>query len=318
MNAAARRPGPGRRWQGRLRALRDAHLYGLLSSLGRIGSRPWATLLTVGVIAIALALPLCLRLLLDELGRLETSLRDPREVALFLDPALDEAGAAALAERLRADQRIAAVERRSPEQGLAELASVPDLADALAALDHNPLPPVLLASPTAGVDTAALVAELRAIPGVDLVQHDAEWRRRLGAWLALGQRFADVVALLLALGALLVVGNTVRLDIQGRADEIVTLRLLGATDGFVRRPFLYLGSCYGIAAALLAVALALAVRQALAGPVGDLVSTYHGDFALAPLALRHVGVLFSAALALGWLGAYLAVGHHLRHAEGIE
>lgn len=318
MSAAARRPGPGQRWRGRLRAWRDAHLYGLLSSLGRIGSRPWATLLTIGVIAVALALPLCLRLVLDEIARFSGSLRDAREIALFLDPALDDAAAEALAARLEPDPRIATLERRSPEQGLAELASVPDLADALAALDENPLPQVLLVRPAAGSDEAALVATLRALPETDFVQHDAEWRRRLSAWLVLGQRFADVVALLLALGALLVVGNTVRLDISGRADEIVTLRLLGATDGFVRRPFLYLGSCYGLLAALLAVALTLAARQALAAPLGELVSVYHGDFRLAPLSLRHVGVLFSAALALGWLGAYLAVGHHLRHAEGIE
>lgn len=318
MSAAARRPGAGQRVHGRLRAWRDAHLYGLLSSLGRIASRPWATLLTIGVIAIALALPLCLRLVLDEIARFSGSLRDSREIALFLDPALDDAAAEALAGRLRADPRIAALERRTPEQGLAELASVPDLADALAALDENPLPQVLLVAPRAGSDEAALVASLRGLPEADFVQHDAEWRRRLSAWLALGQRFADVVALLLALGALLVVGNTVRLDISGRADEIVTLRLLGATDGFVRRPFLYLGSCYGLLAALLAVALTLAARQALAPPLGELVSAYHGDFRLAPLGVRHVGVLFSAALALGWLGAYLAVGHHLRHAEGNE
>jgi cell division transport system permease protein len=127
-----------------------------------------------------------------------------------------------------------------------------------------------------------------------------------------------VVAGLLALGVLLVVGNTVRLDVQGRAEEIATLRLLGATDGFVRRPFLYLGIWYGVLGASFALAIALVVRALLQQPVGALLDAYQNDFRLAPLAPLTVLLLFSAALALGWLGAYLAVGHHLRHAESSE
>jgi len=310
--------GSSRGLRRRLSAWRDAHLYSLLSSFGRIGGRPWGTLLTVGVIAVALALPMCLLLLLDEVARFSGGLRDSREIALFLVADGDEAGASALATRLEADPRLAAVQTRSPDQGLAELRAVPDLTDALAVLEHNPLPWVLLATPAAGVDETALVAELQQLDGVEFVQHDAQWRQRLGAWITLGQRFAEVVAALLALGALLVVGNTVRLDIQGRAEEIATLRLLGATDGFVRRPFLYLGAWYGLLAGLLALLLTGLARGALQAPVAALIASYHGDFALAPIPPGHAAGLLAGAVALGWIGAFLAVGHHLRHAEGSE
>jgi cell division transport system permease protein len=322
MNVRRRQPSasvrPDPRVGGRLAAWRDAHLYSLLSSFGRVAARPWATGLTVGVMAIALALPLCLLLVLEEVARFSGDLRDSRELALFLQPDADRAAAEALAVRLTADPRLTALQLRSPDQGLEELRAVQDLAGALDVLGHNPLPWVLLATPAAATDEAALVADLRALPETDFVQHDALWRQRLGAWLALGQRFAQVVALLLALGVLLVVGNTVRLDIHGRADEIAILRLLGATDGFVRRPFLYLGAWYGALAGVLALLLVLAARGALQGPVSDLVSAYPGDFVLAPLPAGHALVLFSGSIALGWIGAYLAVGHHLRHAEGSE
>ncbi len=312
---AASRPSRGR---GRIAAWRDAHLYSLISSFGRIAARPWGTLLSVGVMAIALALPFCLGLLLDEVGRFSGELRDSRELALFLEVEQDAASAEALAETLRADPRIQQVELRTPEQGLAELRSTPDLAGALAALEHNPLPWVVLAMPVAGTDETALADELAGHDGIDLVQHDDRWRQRLEAWIGFGRRFGAVVAVLLALGALLVVGNTVRLDVQGRADEIATVRLLGATDGFVRRPFLYLGACYGALAGLLALLLAALVRLALQAPVATLIASYQGDFVLASLPLPDAAGLWLGAVALGWLGAFLAVGHHLRHAEGTE
>jgi cell division transport system permease protein len=320
MSAPARRVAAERvdgRRRGGIAAWRDAHLHSLLSSLGRTAARPWATALTVGVIAIALALPLCLLLVLDEVGRFAGTLSDSREVAVFLLPETSAEEAEALAEQLAADPRITSLQLRTPEAGLEELRGLQDLSGALDVLGQNPLPWVLLATPN-GADEQAVVGDLAALPQTDFVQHDAHWRQRLGAWLELGRRFAEVVAGLLALGVLLVVGNTVRLDVQGRAEEIATLRLLGATDGFVRRPFLYLGAWYGMLGALFALAIALVVRALLQQPVGALLDAYQNDFNLAPLAPATVLLLFSAALALGWLGAYLAVGHHLRHAESSE
>jgi len=312
---SAVRPGLTQRFAAAGAAWRDAHLYSLASSLGRLGSRPLGNVLTLGVMALALALPLCLTLLLGDLEKLSGSLRDSREIAVFLKPGADEAAAAALAETWRADPRVAGVELRSPAQGLAELRSMRDLDEALAALDANPLPWVLVFTPVAGSDDAALAAALGELPLADFVQHDAQWRERLAAWLDLGRRLAAVVAALLGLGVLLVVGNTVRLEIQGRADEIAIQRLLGATDGFVRRPFLYYGLCQGLLAGLLALGVAALARQALQPAVGALVASYGGEFSLALPGLAQVAGVLLGGAALGWAGAFLAVGQHLRRAE---
>ena len=296
----------------RLSAWRDLHLYSMVSSFGRIAQRPGATLLTVGVIAVALALPLLLALTLQNLERVSGSFRESREVSLFLTPGLP----AAAAEKTRdAVQRLRGVESvvlRSPAEGLQEFREMADFAGALDLLEENPLPAVLVVTPQPGSDETGLAATLRGLPEADFVQHDAQWRARLGAWLGFGRRMTMLAAALLGVGVLLVVGNTVRLDIQGRAEEIQTVQLLGATDGFVRRPFLYLGAWYGALAAALAIGIALVARQALQAPVTALVESYGSGFALRGIDARLALAVFGASVALGWLGAWLAAGHHLR------
>ena len=296
----------------RLGAWRDLHLYSLVSSLGRLVQRPWATLLTVGVMAVALALPLCLALILGNVERVSGSFREAREVSLFLKPGLEADQTQALREQVQRLPGVESVVLRSPDEGLAEFRQMADFAGALALLDYNPLPAVLVATPQPDADAAALAETLRDLPDADFVQHDAEWRARLGAWLGFGRRMTFLAAALLGLGALLVVGNTVRLDIQGRAEEIQTVQLLGATDGFVRRPFLYLGAWYGALAALLALALAFGARYALQAPVTALVESYGSAFELRGIDGLGALAVLGAAMALGWLGAWLAAGHHLR------
>jgi cell division transport system permease protein len=298
----------------RIGAWRDLHLYSLVSSLGRLLQRPWATLLTVGVMAIALALPLCLALLLGNVERLSGTFREAREVSVFLRPSLTPPEVEAVRERVQGLPGSEAVSMRTPAQGLEEFRQMSDFADALALLDYNPLPAVLVVTPQPGQDGVALADTLRDLPEADFVQHDAEWRARLGAWLAFGRRATWLVAGLLGLGALLVVGNTVRLDIQGRAEEIETVQLLGATDGFVRRPFLYLGAWYGALAAFLAIGVALIARQLLTAPVSNLVESYGATFELRGLDPSAALGVVLGAMTLGWLGAWLAAGYHLRQA----
>ncbi len=296
----------------RLSVWRDLHAYSLVSSLGRIVARPFATGLTVAVMGIALALPLGLGLLLGELERLAGQWRESRDIGLYLRVEVDASGARALQDTLGRDPEVASVVLRSPDEGLSELATDPDLAAMFAALESNPLPWVAVVTPAAAVDPAALSERLGALPEVELAQHDAAWRARLNALLALGRRAAILAAVLLGLGALLVVGNTVRLDIQARADEITTVQLLGGSDGFVRRPFLYLGVWYGLLAGVLALSLALAGNWSLQAPVAALAASYGGDFALRGLSAADAFGVLGLALLLGWLGAFLAVGHHLR------
>jgi cell division transport system permease protein len=296
----------------RLRAWREQHLYSLVSSLGRLLQRPVATGLTIGVMAVAIALPLGLALALGNLERFSGSVSESREIGVFLKAGVAEGRPAALADELRARPDVAGVSVRTPEEGLEEFRAMSDLAGALDVLEDNPLPYVLVVQPAAGDDGNALAEALRALPEADVVQHDAAWRQRLSAWLAFGERVVQVVAVLLGLGVLLVVGNTVRLDIGARSEEIAVLQHLGATDGFVRRPFLYLGAWYGLAAGLLALALLLVAGLLLQGRLSALVASYGSEFALSGPGWRGTLGLLAGAAAMGWLGAWLATGHHLR------
>jgi cell division transport system permease protein len=298
----------------RLAAWREAHLFSLVSSLGRLAERPFASLSTAAVMGLALALPFALLVVVKNLERLGERLGEAGEIALFLEREGGMAAAEALAARVRAREDVARVEVRTPEQGLAELAGLPGFAEAAAALEENPLPPVLLVLPVEGLAAereAALAAALAALPGVELAQYDAEWRRRFDALVALAHRASLVFGLLLGLGALLVVGNTVRLDIQGRAEEIAIVQLMGATDAFVRRPFLYGGLWYGLAAALLALMVVLVGLAALAGPVARLSASYGAAYMLWSPGVGECLALLAGSLLLGWGGAYLASSRHL-------
>ena len=288
----------------------DQHLYSVVSSLGRAVRRPWATLLTVGVMAVAFALPLGLWLALQNVGHFAGDVQQSREIDLFLTPETPVARAQALAETLRARDDVASVEVRTPDQGLAEFRQRSGLADSLDLLDGNPLPALLVVVPEG--DEARLVAALEALPETDLLQHDAAWRERLTGWMGFGERLTWVLAALFGLGALLVVGNTVRLDIQSRREEIGVLQLLGASDGFIRRPFVYLGAWYGLAAGALALGLLTLAALALRDPLAALARSYGSQFALSGLDPLGAALVVLAATIVGWLGAWLVTGHFLR------
>ena len=294
----------------RLRAWREQHAYSLVSSLGRFFRRPIASLLTVGVMAIAFALPLGLGVVLANIERLSGSVQQSREIGVFLRPDVDVAQAGRLAAELRQRADVIKVTLTSPEQGLAEFRQYSELAGALQLLESNPLPTVLRVQPAD--DGAALATALQARAEIELVQHDAVWRKRLAAWLALGEQLMWVLAGLFGLGVLLVVGNTVRLDIGSRREEIAVLQQLGATDGFIRRPFIYLGAWYGFAAGMLALALMSVAAALLAPSLATLVDSYASRFAMQGLRWNGVLALLVTATSIGWLGAWLASGHHLR------
>jgi cell division transport system permease protein len=294
----------------RLRAWREQHAYSLVSSLGRFFQRPFATLLTIGVMAVAIALPLGLGLALANIERFSGHVRESREVTVFLKSEVDAAGAERIAGELRQRPDVAEVRVKTPAQGLAEFRQTSELAGAIDALPDNPLPSVLIALPRD--DGAALANAVKSRPEVELVQHDAIWRERLNAWLAFGVRLTWVIAVLLGLGVLLVVGNTIRLEIGARRDEIGVLQQLGATDGFVRRPFLYLGAWYGAAAGAAALGLLALAGIAVQPPLSRLVGSYGSQFSLAGPGWRGGAAIVLTAIAFGWLGAWLASGHHLR------
>ena len=251
----------------------DHHLYSFVASLGRMFRKPWATLLTVGVMAVALALPLGLWVVLATSSASPATCRQSRA-----DRRVPQAGdrrrsrASALADELRKRAR-----RRRASNCARRSRAWQSCASAAASAKRSTRSPPPASEPAAErccvVDTArrrpdAGRSRCSQLPEADLVQHDALWRQRLDSWLRFGGRLALVLAALLGLGALLVVGNTVRLDIQSRREEIGVLQLLGATDGFIRRPFLYLGAWYGLAAGALALALLTAAVARAARAAG--------------------------------------------------
>lgn len=302
----------------RVAGWREHHAWSAAASLRRLGRRPFGTFLTVMVMGLALALPLAFALLLVNLQSLGDGLGRHAAVSVFLKVDQGAPQAELLAQSLRERADVAAVVVKTPQQGMDELAATAGFSGALHALDeHNPLPYVLELSPRTDLDAdgvARLAADLRAERAVDLVQDSGEWRQRLDALLVLGRRIVAVLAVLLALAALLVVGNTVRMDIAGRSEEIGVLSLLGASRAFIRRPYLYAGVWYGLFAGVLAALLVLAVEVGLAEPATRLAAAYGDRVHLAGLPAWLLLAVPPAAALLGWLGARLVSARQLRKA----
>ena len=294
------------------------HAQVLVASLGRLYRTPVGTLMTAMVLGIALALPGGLLVVVDNLQRLAEGWHGQNHsISVFLkaDTPLD--AARRLAARLRERPDVATVELITPEQAMAEFRRLSGFGDILDALDENPLPAVLVVQPQGSgrPPVNGLVDELGRLPEVDLVQLDLQWVERFEALVAIARRGILVLGALLALSVLLVVGNTIRLDIQNRREEIEVSKLIGATDAFIRRPFLYSGLWFGLLGALIArLLIEISVRQ-LAGPVRELAGLYQSQFRLHTLGLGDSLILLAAGAALGLAGSWLAVGRHLRQVE---
>jgi cell division transport system permease protein len=295
------------------------HAQALLASLGRLAREPLATALTLGVIALALALPAGLWVLVSSARAATGDLADTVDVTVYLKPEVSLEKARQLERNARQRRGVAAVTLVPAEKALAEFREYSGFGEALGALESNPLPHVLSVRPrpeaTSAADIEALKTHFAAWPEVDLVQVDTEWVRRLGAILELLRRALAVVAALLGLGVLAVVGNTIRLEINGRRAEIEVIKLVGGSNAFVRRPFLYEGLWYGLFGGLLALAVVAGATAALASPVAELATLYGGGFGLAGLGLREAGILLGCGALLGWAGAWVAASRHLSRIE---
>ena len=295
----------------------EHHRWSAASSLRRLAARPLGSLLTIAVMGLALALPLAFYLLLGNVQQLGHALGQSQTISVFLQPDQTAPQAQLLARQLGDRPEVATVTVKTPQQGLDELAHMQGFSGALDALDDNPLPYVLQLQPRAEVSAQALeqlVADVRTLRSVDLVQDSGSWRQRLDALLGVGNRAVLVLASLLALAALLVVGNTIRVDIASRSEEIGVLLLVGASGAFVRRPYLYAGIWYGLFSGLLAALLAVAIELALAAPVAQLSQAYDGKLQIGGLPPWLLLAVPLAAAVLGWLGARLVSAWQLRRA----
>jgi cell division transport system permease protein len=290
-----------------------------LESLGRLSRNLVASLMTAAVIGIALALPAGLYVLLDNLHRLSGSWDGQAGLSVFLRQEITEPAAQQLAGTLQDWPEVATVTLVTPAEALAEFGRHTGFVDVLDSLDENPLPTVLLVTPADGhtgpAAAGSLQQRLQGLPETDQAQLDLQWVQRLSTILAIAKRGVLVVSCLLALAVLLVVGNTIRLEIQNRREEIVVTKLIGATNGFIRRPFLYSGVWYGIFGAIIAWLMVEIGFFVLAEPVRRLAGLYQSDFRLETLPLLLLLVLLAGGILLGLLGSWLAVGEHLDDIE---
>jgi cell division transport system permease protein len=293
------------------------HRDNLVDAVRRLRRQPFATLLTVLVIAIALALPAGLRVLVGNLGSLSSGWQSAADFTVYFKLEVPTDRARALAREIAARPDVASVQFVDRGTALEDFRAHSGFGSSLDALEGNPLPDALLIHPASGAagDVEGVAAAIRKLPETDLVQLDTQWVARLRAMLALATRIVDLATVLLALAVAIVIGNTIRLEIQNRSAEIEVTKLVGGTDGFIRRPFLYLGLCYGLAGAVVAYLLIVGTLAILGSPVSRLTALYDSQFALAGLSLRETGVLLAGGALLGWLGAGLATARHLRAVE---
>jgi cell division transport system permease protein len=297
-----------------LNAWLEAHRSSLIDSLRRLGKQPIGSFFTCLVMAIALSLPMGLSLLLNNVERLGGSWQRAAQISIYLK--LD--ASASQGEKLRNDIRlmpgVAEAEYISREQALAEFQQQSGLGEALKELPENPLPGVVLVTPDE-VDKPALEAlrtQLAGMPHVEQAQLDLVWVERLAAILKLGDRFVFGLTVLLVSALLLVIGNTIRLHIENRRTEIEVIKLVGGTDSYVRRPFLYMGALYGLGAGFLSWGVLEYGLGWLDGAVVGLAGLYGSDFSLAGVPVADGLSLLLGAVLLGYIGAWIAVARHLR------
>jgi cell division transport system permease protein len=299
-----------------------SHAYSLLSSLGRFARQPMNHLMTLCVLALALALPTLGHLSLKNLRQLSGALNQPGDISAFLQQNLDAQQAEQKRLALANLVGVKSVAMKTPEQALAEFRELTRFTDALSVVEDNPLPFVLVISlekdALKSERAAELVNELRAMSDIEIVQFDQEWLLRLKSLMRLAERLVWVFGALLGGTVLLVVGNTIRLEIQNRADEIQITRLIGASNAFVRRPFLYSGFWFGAFGAILAIALVLMCVHFLKAPVAELAQSYGSALELQSLSWTEGLCLFGFGVALGWLGALIASASHLAKSESAE
>ena len=297
----------------------ERHVQTLVGSLGRLWQQPFATMLTIVVIGIALALPACLHVLVQNVRVASGGWNSALDISVYMKPnaSLDQAKRAA--ERIGQRRDVDEVTLIEADAALAEFRRNSGFGAALDALKNNPLPHALVVRPDVEYREAGRVQklsnELKKIDGVDIVQLDTEWVSRFNAILDVIRRGVFLAAVLFALGILVIIGNTIRLDIENRRGEIEVTKLVGGSDAFVRRPFLYNGVWYGLAGGLIAGLIVAVVVAVLSAPVRRIAGLYGSQFELQGVGIAGwIALLLGGAL-LGWLGSFIVATRELREIE---
>ena len=288
-----------------------------LSTLAELLGNPFASLMTWLVIGIALGLPLILYVVLQNVSSISGDWGGKPRVTLYLAQEVTLEAGQALAREIEQRADIDETEFVSSTSALQEFQRKSGFGDVLSSLDRNPLPHVIEVVPANPdpIDLGKLVSAWKANLLVGNVSVDLQWLERLFALLVFAERLVTALAIVLGLGVMLIMGNTIRLAIENRRQEIEVIKLVGGTDAFVRRPFLYLGFWYGLGGAVTAFFLLQTSLYFLSTPVEMLAQSYRDDFALqGPGFLGHLLLLVAGSI-LGIIGSVLAVSRHLADIE---
>jgi cell division transport system permease protein len=286
-------------------------------SLHRLWKAPLSSLMTITVIGIALLLPALLAVVMQNVGGIGSGIDDINQITLYLHDEVSESAASEISDDLLSKPDVRAVSYISADQALLEFREQSGFGDVINALGSNPLPAALVIRPSTltAAEAEQLLQELQAMPEVEFAQLDLQWLQRLQALTGIIERAVAALILILSIAVLFVVGNTIRMAIESRRAEILVVKLVGGSNSFVARPFLYTGFWYGLLGGLFAWLSLLLLLLLFSGPLSNLLDLYSSDFVLqGPGALPALVLLCGGAL-LGWLGALLSVMQYLAAIE---
>lgn len=295
----------------------DAHYHALVLVLKRLRAAPLAGLIMAGVIGVTLSLPAGLYLVIDNLRNVAGSIATEPQVTLFLTLDSSAADIKDIELRLKTESAVRDFQFLGREAAWRALQEKNGLSDTLAGLQKNPLPDAFVIH-TKSADPVAIEALQQALAGWPHIEHaqmDAAWVKRLYALLQLGTKAVLILTGLLGFALFAIIGNTIRLQILTQREEIEVSKLIGATDRFIRRPFLYAGTLHGLLGGVMAWLILLATLYIFNLSVSDLARLYASDFKLMPLDLNASLALIGGSALLGWLGAWSAVGRYLSRLE---
>jgi len=294
------------------------HANTAVGSLGRLARQPFASLMIVLVIAVTLALPAAINLIVKNARTVSGSWDNALDFSVFLQPSLSANEADKLAQLIGQRADVDAVDLILADDALAEFKQQSGFGAALDQLTDNPLPHTLVVRPGPGNTSASLILlqeEINNLPETDHVQVDTEWVQRFHAILDIVRQAIAIGAALLGVAIVVIIGNTIRLDIENRREEIEVTKLIGASNAFVRRPFLWTGFWYGLLGGLLALALVYYGLYLLEGPVARLSGLYQSTIAISSLSLAECGAIIGIGVFLGLFGSWLTAARHMRRIE---
>jgi len=293
------------------------HLKSLRFSLDKIYRAPTTTIMTVAVIGITLSLPGGFYLFLKNIDAISGDFRSSSQISLYLDLGVSEKQARALEKRIANTADVTSTRFISRESSLEEFRQNSGFGKSIDTLSSNPLPHTIIVEPVEA-DTFTvrnLLKSLQAMPEVEIAKLDTEWLERLYTIIEIAKRSVIIITILFAFAVLLIIGNTIRLDIQNRYQEIVVTKLIGATDAFIRRPFLYGGVWYGLLGGIISWLIVEIGYLAIAGPLERLNLLYQSDMNLITFSFHDFIILITSSTLLGLAGSWIAVARHLNQIE---